>query len=78
MGCDTLLYLIVPVNLHISIHAARMGCDYFNLPIGKGFLQFQSTQPEWAATIDADYYNNADNISIHAARMGCDVPYTNA
>ena len=23
-------------------------------------------------TIDADYYNNADNISIHAARMGCD------
>ena len=36
---------------HISIHAARVGCDNYD---PKGTAQnkvFQSTQPEWAATV---------------------------
>ena len=34
----------------ISIHAARVGCDY-RLPVYQVLpAQFQSTQPEWAAT----------------------------
>ena len=57
----------------ISIHAARMGCDYgryANMPTGG---EFQSTQPEWAATDDEDTPTiDTAAISIHAARMGCD------
>ena len=34
----------------ISIHAARVGCDGLNLALITARLQFQSTQPEWAAT----------------------------
>ena len=37
---------------------------------------FQSTQPEWAATLYEIVYINNINISIHAARVGCDAnPY---
>ena len=34
---------------------------------------FQSTQPEWAATVPYCWHCGAVMISIHAARMGCDV-----
>ena len=35
----------------ISIHAARVGCDYLETCWRNGSKKFQSTQPEWAATI---------------------------
>ena len=35
---------------------------------------FQSTQPEWAATLKQKYLYQLELISIHAARMGCDKP----
>ena len=34
---------------------------------------FQSTQPEWAATIAKLGSKQAADISIHAARVGCDI-----
>ena len=37
-----------------------------------GSLEFQSTQPEWAATGYGASNNPAAVISIHAARVGCD------
>ena len=33
---------------------------------------FQSTQPEWAATLCYGIFRDKQMISIHAARMGCD------
>ena len=39
------------------------------------FNQFQSTQPEWAATAHWHKYVCRHEISIHAARMGCDGVY---
>ena len=35
-------------------------------------VQFQSTQPEWAATNNAAAAYDGFDISIHAARVGCD------
>ena len=35
----------------ISIHAARVGCDYRWLLSVTYRIKFQSTQPEWAATL---------------------------
>ena len=56
----------------ISIHAARMGCDRGCNNAWHKPEQFQSTQPEWAATF-LDIKNQLlFAISIHAARMGCD------
>ena len=56
----------------ISIHAARVGCD--NLPYHNYLAcgEFQSTQPEWAATFALYTQGLERNISIHAARVGCD------
>ena len=57
----------------ISIHAARVGCDFdppHLLRIGE---TFQSTQPEWAATSQRAQLMNEIGISIHAARVGCDI-----
>mgnify|MGYP005776545309 FL=1 len=34
----------------ISIHAARVGCDLVANCLKDGSMEFQSTQPEWAAT----------------------------
>ena len=39
----------------ISIHAARVGCDYPGYPPGEEPAEFQSTQPEWAATASVFY-----------------------
>ena len=40
-------------------------------------LQFQSTQPEWAATAVASAgLPGIINISIHAARVGCDITFS--
>ena len=81
--------------LQISIHAARVGCDYccfFLSASGENFnprspsglrpawcslkvkikCVFQSTQPEWAATLRRDAESTYLFISIHAARVGCD------
>ena len=35
-------------------------------------MRFQSTQPEWAATIVLHSIMMNKKISIHAARVGCD------
>ena len=50
MGCDKYIEWSSTTST-ISIHAARMGCDRGGLyGIGDG-PKFQSTQPEWAATV---------------------------
>ena len=50
MGCDLPLVTFVGGD-GISIHAARMGCDYGYMALIPAIGQkFQSTQPEWAAT----------------------------
>ncbi len=36
-------------------------------------MQFQSTQPEWAATVSVIAQQTSRIISIHAARVGCDI-----
>ena len=44
-----------------------------SLPFQKPYFLFQSTQPEWAATIQlVDTLIQRAEISIHAARVGCD------
>ena len=50
MGCDLSSSDYVP-SIDISIHAARMGCDSRIEPDEDLTKAFQSTQPEWAATI---------------------------
>ena len=67
------------ILLTISIHAARMGCDFrMNHCSNKNYLRFQSTQPEWAATKNSRNVLLTAVISIHAARMGCDESYPRA
>ena len=71
MGCDgdkLVIELLVenfnprsPNGLRL-VHNSRTQCQ----------KQFQSTQPEWAATISAVIHATTEDISIHAARMGCD------
>ena len=56
----------------ISIHAARVGCDLYPNHVIAKHIQFQSTQPEWAATMVFVSTGNKVRISIHAARVGCD------
>ena len=56
----------------ISIHAARVGCDSIFLLNHLSKTKFQSTQPEWAATLWAQIKTGVMYISIHAARVGCD------
>ncbi len=51
VGCDRLA-LASDANLAIiSIHAARVGCDATFPATMLHLWQFQSTQPEWAATL---------------------------
>ncbi len=72
MGCDIGCKHFEYRRTGISIHAARMGCD---VPVMIAMLRctkFQSTQPEWAATMFSYSYAGVCIISIHAARMGCD------
>ena len=59
----------------ISIHAARVGCDSNYIFILSRRKEFQSTQPEWAATWFARDFCKPIYISIHAARVGCDVAF---
>ena len=60
-------------DLPISIHAARVGCDFNRLWQDALAQPFQSTQPEWAATCCLDCAaKQRKKISIHAARVGCD------
>ena len=60
-----------------------MGVSYFNPRSPSGLRQtitppdgatrlFQSTQPEWAATLQIKTKDVYLDISIHAARVGCD------
>ena len=46
---QTLLFL--PISDNISIHAARVGCDGTCAQHANSSFRFQSTQPEWAATL---------------------------
>ena len=50
-----------------------MGCDLHFKVYNEIIERFQSTQPEWAATIDELSENVKAFISIHAARVGCDL-----
>ena len=50
MGCDAGREGNLLQHQRISIHAARMGCDGCRNDRRKQVHQFQSTQPEWAAT----------------------------
>ena len=72
MGCDRGRLPAQNRRRWISIHAARMGCDYGESAKLGQCIQFQSTQPEWAATSVPTGASNKIIISIHAARMGCD------
>ena len=50
VGCDHAFHPLLLFRVFISIHAARVGCDGCTLGKDAVRLQFQSTQPEWAAT----------------------------
>ena len=49
-GLRPIASYVLEVNEIISIHAARMGCDSDTLAANAVEFEFQSTQPEWAAT----------------------------
>ena len=49
-----------------------MGCDKNSTGRNLRILEFQSTQPEWAATLLPTLKAASTTISIHAARVGCD------
>mgnify|MGYP000407484072 CR=1 FL=1 len=49
VGCD-MFAADTRIYAKISIHAARVGCDLKTDDITGGATEFQSTQPEWAAT----------------------------
>ena len=50
-----------------------MGCDGYEKQARNAIKEFQSTQPEWAATVLLKFMQSGKTISIHAARMGCDI-----
>ena len=50
MGCDLIKLIVTTKTESISIHAARMGCDEDWQQKAVIAHEFQSTQPEWAAT----------------------------
>ena len=56
----------------ISIHAARVGSDNIVQRVLPRLSPFQSTLPEWAATLTAIIIWVKGGISIHAARVGSD------
>ena len=61
------------VQIPISIHAPRVGCDGDTYYTNGYFILFQSTHPVWGATMDTRYRPKSLSISIHAPRVGCDV-----
>ena len=71
MGSDTEKLQKV-TKKDISIHAARVGSDGSAAGAIAGGILFQSTLPEWAATVGGDVYCKDCYISIHAARVGSD------
>ena len=57
----------------ISIHAPRMGSDVTQAVAKTKRAKFQSTLPEWGATLGSLYFVEClIDISIHAPRMGSD------
>ncbi len=56
----------------ISIHAPRMGSDFFCLISYSSIYSFQSTLPAWGATFFVIHFCFLTYISIHAPRMGSD------
>ena len=72
VGCDFRAYAYNYTYFIISIHAARVGCDMLIVLMIKRAGRFQSTQPEWAATLNEWTLRKYILISIHAARVGCD------
>ena len=51
VGCDIVRNVAKARGMDISIHAARVGCDVHRFPVCQLHTKFQSTQPEWAATV---------------------------
>ena len=51
VGCDSNSYSFILSTSDISIHAARVGCDLLFASGSAVLTRFQSTQPEWAATL---------------------------
>ena len=71
-GMRHVLHHVVGGGIGISIHASRMGCDFFYLQTARIAAQFQSTHPVWDATVALVIAVAQARISIHASRMGCD------
>ena len=56
----------------ISIHASRMGCDYWYGIFGFGTTDFNPRTPYGMRHSGSTYITVTGLISIHAPRMGCD------
>ena len=68
----TAQYCTVTVQMAISIHAPREGCDSsYAFPL-VDFSLFQSTHPVRGATRQHIIFRHKIIISIHAPREGCD------
>jgi len=59
-------------NFGVSIHAPRVGSDELNVPVVLLAQLFQSTPPEWGATLCSMSFILSMSVSIHAPRVGSD------
>ena len=60
----------------ISIHASRMGCDWFACGFFRLFFYFNPRIPYGMRRDLVTVTQSANPISIHASRMGCDYAST--
>ena len=56
----------------VSIHAPRVGCDFFFTAEDTSYKLFQFTHPVWGATDEITPDISPEAVSIHAPRVGCD------
>ena len=71
VGCDEGKFMQNETNANFNPRSPS-GLRLLTVQILKNDMQFQSTQPEWAATFYKQTSSNRYSISIHAARVGCD------
>ena len=64
---------IISPWITISIHAPRVGGDYYSGSAFPGNEVFQSTPPVWGATTQYPACSPCKRISIHAPRVGGDL-----
>ena len=59
--------------MKVSIHAPRVGCDFFTISVSNLFRGFNSRTPCGVRlTVDA-HQGCEPTVSIHAPRVGCDI-----